>query len=229
MKLKNAGFSAAVMLTIFVPATSHAQGVFDLGSLTNTLTVNAGTTQNSAKAPALSLDTLDFQSSPQLSKDNIAKFIAGLKQASPDVGTQLEQGLSNVDLFAEMDKELAKYGLRTTNMGDAMVIYWVASWMAANGRTEEPTRAQIDGTRQMLAGALGSAPGISNLSDAEKQSTSQAMLLQFFLNEIMLGGLQSEPAALKKVRADIKLATKEVGGLDIDQFDMTANGLARKK
>jgi hypothetical protein len=220
-------------LGILTATPANAQGVFDMGALTNTLTTNAGTAQSSTPpspaATKATLEALSFKPSAELRAQNLNKFIGILKQSSPEVGAQLEQGLAGVDLFGEMEKGLSPLGLRVDNMGDAMVAYWLSSWMAANGRTDDPTVEQIAGTRTMLANTLGRVPEITKLSDADKQSSADAMLLQLFFNEAMLEAVASDPAALAKVRGDIKAGVKEAGGLDVDQFIMTPTGLARKK
>ncbi len=209
---------------------SQAQGVFDMGALTSTIANNAGTAATaSAQGPAISIDVLKYTPSAKVSAENLAKFYSGLNEISPGTATQMELALAGQDLFGELDKQLAKYGVNPNNMGDAMTVYWVSTWLAANGKTDDPTQAQIAGTRKMVEASLIKAPDIAKLSNDDKQSTAQAFLLQLFLNETMLDSVKSDPVALKKVRGDLLTAAKTMSGFDATLFDMTAAGLVRKK
>jgi hypothetical protein len=215
------------LLTLSGPAS--AQGVFDMGALTNSIAANAGVaTAGSQQGPAISIDALKYTPSPKLSAENLTKFFSSLNELSPGMGTQLEQGLAGQDLFAQLDQELSKYGVNPNNMGDAMTIYWLSTWLAVNGRTDDPTPAQIAGTRTMVQDALVKVPDIAKLSNDDKQATAQGFLLQFFLNEMMLEGVKSDPAALKKVRGDMLEAAKTMSGFDAALFDMSPSGLVRK-
>lgn len=207
----------------------QAQGVFDLGALTNTLTIGTPTAAPSPTAAAATLDTLAYQRSPQRSAENVKKFITGLKQFNNDVGTQMEAGLANVDLIAALEQKLSPYGVNTNNMGDVLAVYWLAGWMGVNGHEAEPTQAQIAGMKQMVAATLGSAPQIKSLSDADKQDAAEGLLLQMFFNDMVLEGVKSQPEAVQRARAEVKNALKTASGLDTDQFTLSANGLVRKK
>jgi hypothetical protein len=218
----------AFALSMAPIGSAHAQGVFDMGALTSSIATNAGAA-GATQGVSISIDTLKYTPSAELSKENLAKFYKGLNDTSPGLGTQFEQGFAGQDVFGLLDSELTKYGVNPNNLGDAMAIYWLGSWMAINARTDDPTTAQVVGTRKLVEGALGNAPSITKLSDADKQSTAQALLLQFMLNEIMLEGVKGDPAALKKVRGDLATGVKAISGFDPSLFELTPNGLARKK
>lgn len=211
------------------PVAAHAQGVFDLGALTNTLTIGAPSTPPSPAVTAATMETLNYQRSPERSQQNVKKFVDAMKQFNADVGTQLETGLAGVDLIGGLEKQLTPYGVNTSNMGDVLAVYWLSGWMGVNGNDAEPTPAQIAGMKQMVAATLSSAPQIKSLSDADKQDTAEGLLLQMFFNQMMLDGLKTNPQALERARAEVKSSLKTMGGLDTDQFTLSANGLVRKK
>lgn len=226
------------LIILFFAATAipvQAQGVFDLSAISNKLgmtpatTTPTGGTTKGAPAPAVSPAALTYKRSPQLSAQNLQKFIAGVKQMNADVGAQMEQGLAGVDLFGALDQGLAKYGARTDNLGDVLAVYYLSSWMAANGRDEDATMAQVEGTKKMVHSSLGHVPELAKLSDADKQSTTEGILLQMFFNEMMVEGVKSDPQALAQARAGIKEGTKVNAGFDVDRFDLGPNGLVTKK
>jgi hypothetical protein len=223
-------FVACVAFSMFtLSGPASAQGVFDMGALTNSIATNAGaTTTGGQQTSAISIDVLKYTPSAKLSAENLTKFFSSLNELSPGMGTQLEQGLAGQDLFAQLDQELTKYGVRPNDMGDAMAVYWLSTWFAVNGRTDDPTPAQISGTRKMVQDALVKVPDIAKLSNDDKQATAQGFLLQLFLNEIVLEGVKSDPAALKKVHGDMLAAAKTMSGFDAALFDMSPSGLVRK-
>jgi hypothetical protein len=208
--------------------SAHAQGVFDMGALTSSIATNAGAA-GATQGVSISIDTLKYTPSAELSKENLAKFYKGLNDTSPGLGTQLEQGLAGQDVFALLDTELAKYGVNPNNLGDAMAIYWLSSWMGINGRFEDPTIAQVAGTRKMVEVSMSHAPSIAKLSDADKQSSAQGLLLQVMLNEMMIESVKADAAALKKIQGDLATAVKASTSFDASLFELTPNGLARKK
>lgn len=218
-------FALTVMAVTSSPS-AMAQGVFDLGALTSS--IGKTTTTTGAKTPSISIDVLNYKPTAQLSAENLKKFYASLDSISPGMGGQLESGLAGQDVFGMLDSELAKYGVRPNNLGDAMAIYMIGSWLSANGKTEDPTTTQVAGVRKMVEETLGKVPEMTKLSDADKQSSAQALLLQLFLNEMMIDSVKADPVAFKKVGADIKAAAKTMAGFDADLFDMTPSGLSRK-
>jgi hypothetical protein len=218
----------AFALSMAPIGSAHAQGVFDMGALTSSIATNAGAA-GATQGVSISIDTLKYTPSAELSKENLAKFYKGLNDASPGLGAQMEQGFAGQDVFAMLDTELAKYGVNPNNLGDAMAIYWLGSWMGINGRFEDPTTAQVAGTRKMVEATLGKAPSLTQLSDADKQSAAQGLLLQVMFNEMMIESVKADPAALKKVQGDLATAVKTATSFDASLFELTPNGLARKK
>jgi hypothetical protein len=225
-------FSAWFALSmIMLNGSAHAQGVFDMGALTNTI---AGTAQAqsqgtpAATPTAAAVASLRYTPSLEVRKANMAKFIAGLKQMNAEAGAQMEQGLAQTDVIAVISEGIGKYGLDANNIADAYSVYLISGWMMANGRTDDPTAAQINGTRNMVVGLMTATPQIAKLSDADKQSFAEGLLLQFFLNEATAQAVTNDPAATQKVRNDVKTGVQSVLNVNLDAFTMSANGLVRK-
>lgn len=224
---------ATLSAMIAIPAS--AQGVFDMGALTNTISSSANTQAEAERAgravappSAASLAALNYQPSLPARKQNIAKFIENLRGVNPDVAGQLEQAFAQVDVIDEIGKAVAPFGLKTSNMADAYTVYMLNAWMAAHGRTDQNTPDQVAGVQKMAASAIGASPEMLKLADAKKQLLAESLMIQGFLFDAMLQATASDPVALAKVKTDVRAGAKEMG-IDVDQFDLTPTGLVRKK
>jgi hypothetical protein len=216
-----------ISLTLFAIGTTpaSAQGVFDLGALTNTL--SQGTQPSAAPPTQAQRAKLNYTPSPAVRAANIAKFVAGMKQLNAEAGAQMEQGFAQADVFEQMAQGLQPFGLRIDNIADAYTVYFMNGWMAANGRMDQNTKEQAMGTKATVERVFAASPDIGKLSDEDKQSMAESLLLQAFLYDAMLQGTASDPQALKKVQADVRAALKQ-SAIDVDLFELKTNGLLRK-
>lgn len=207
---------------------AHAQGVFDLGALTSTITAN--TAQQGAKpaGPAPSVAAMTFKPAMDIRKQNVTAFVDVMKKVNADGGAQLEQAISQIDIIDEIGKGIAPYGLRTDSIVDAYAMYMINAWMAANGRTDDNTKEQADGTKNMVMATFSATPDLAKLSEEDKQKFAEGMILNAFLYSGMLEATKTNPEALVNVKKEVRDAAKLLS-IDLDLFEMTANGLVRKK
>ena len=233
--LKSSLFAFAALLASQIASPVMAQGVFDMGALTNSISTSANTQAEAARAGQVvtgpstaSLAKLNYRASLDVRKQNIKVFLDGLRGLNPDVAGEFEKVFAQVDVIDEIGKAIAPYGMKTDNMADAYTVYFLNAWMAANGRTDQNTPEQIAGVQKMAANALGSTPDMLKLDDAKKQQFSEGLMIQGFLFDAMLQATASDPVALAKVKADTKAGAKEMG-IDVDLFELTPAGLVRKK
>lgn len=233
--LKSRLFAFAALLALQIASPVMAQGVFDMGALTNSISTSANTQAEAARAgqvvtgpSAASLAKLNYRASLDVRKQNIKVFLDGLRGLNPDVAGEFEKVFAQVDVIDEIGKAIAPYGMKTDNMADAYTVYFLNAWMVANGRTDQNTPEQIASVQKMAANALGSTPDMLKLDDAKKQQFSEGLMIQGFLFDAMLQATASDPVALAKVKADTKAGAKEMG-IDVDLFELTSAGLVRKK
>ncbi len=224
----------ALCLGFALAPPAAAQGVFDMGALTNTISATANSQAEQKRAGqaiaapnAAAIAALNYRPSLDVRRENIAKFVAGLKAMNPDAGAQMEQVFAQVNVIEEMGKSIAPYGLKTSNIADAYTVYFMTAWMSANGRTDDNTNEQVAGTRQMAVNALAASPDIGKLSDADKQAFAEGLLIQAMMFDAMTDAVAADPAGLAKVKGDVKAGAKEMG-IDVDAFKLTPTGLARK-
>ncbi len=220
--------ACSAVIVIATASPTHAQGVFDLGALTSTITAN--TAQQGAKpaGAGASVAAMTFKPSMDIRKQNVTAFIGVIKKVNADAGAQLEQAVSQIDLIDEIGKGVAPYGLRTDSIVDAYSIYMINAWMAANGRTDDNTKEQADGTKNMVMATFAASPDLAKLSDEDKQKFAEGMMLNAFLYSLMLEATKTNPEALVNVKKEVRDAAKLLS-IDLDLFEMTANGLVRKK
>ncbi len=204
-----------------------AQGGFDLGTLTNSLAVGSG--GGAATTPPSSATVASFSYTPdmQVRKKVQADFIEGLKAMGPEIASQMDTALGQMDVFAEVDKVLQPYSMKTNDIADAYAIYLTNSWLGANGRTDDLTPQQMAGIQSMVRATMGGSKDLMALNESKKQSFAESLILQAVFYELMVDSAQADPAALTNVKAAIKGAAKELG-IDVDQFELKPNGLIRK-
>lgn len=110
---------------------------------------------------------------------------------------------------------------------DAYTVYLVTAYEVANGIEADSTQAQVTGTRAMVFQSMQSVGGIDALSDADRQSVAEGLILQAALYDAIGEAVRNEPELARKVRGDVATAALDMG-LDLSQFRMGPNGLARK-
>lgn len=227
----------AIAAVLAVPGTATAQdigGVFDMGALTNTLSMDAVTQSERqraikqgqpdplAKRPAAPLDTR-FTPSPAVRKRVFANIVAKTRAADPKAADELQKLFAARDPIVQIEKVLAPLGLRTNDAIDATTTYLTTAWFATRGRDDTPTRAQIDGVRGQLARAIG--PTIAATSPSAKQELSDVMLIQAMLVGQAATAAKTTPALRDKVAAAAAQGAQATFGFDLRRMSLTAAGL----
>jgi hypothetical protein len=217
----------AIATSVFAVVPASAQGVFDLGSLTNSLTINAKPTASPTKTAPISESQLTFTPSPAVRKEAIDGFIAAMSKASPELGAQLGSAFGGADVFAQIDQGLQPFGLKTNNIVDAYTLFLVNAYMASQGSREDNTRAQADGTKAMVLATFSASPEILKLDTRQKQLFADSLVLNAMLYDSMLQATAGNAQATQNIQNEVSTAAKLLG-LDLSLFSMTPNGLVRK-
>jgi hypothetical protein len=219
-----------MLVAAMVASPAAAQGVFDLGALTNTLSQTAAQQSTTTPPPppsAATLAKLTFTPSLPLRKQIMAEYFRGLKELNPEAGGQMEAALGQVDIIDMAGQAIAKYGLKTNDMADAYAVYFASAWSGATGYTPDLTKEQVAGVQAMSRNALTSSKDMLALSDEKKQRFTEMMIVAGIMNSILVDAVKDDPAATAKVAADIKAGAKEFG-IDTDAFKITPTGIVRK-
>ncbi len=206
---------ALMLSALAVPAAS--QGIFDKPPIAGA----APDTSVAQTAPAAERGPLDFIASPDLRAQNQQKFLAELGTLYPDLVKDLE----GQDLIGLVSPALEANGLRTDNLGDAFTTWLLTNYTIVKEIEEEPTPAQVEGTKKLSYDAMQALPDIQTMTDADKQTTAEALILQAVINEIMVDARKEHnPAAVPEALEEVRNAAKQ-SGIDLDKFVMTQNGL----
>jgi hypothetical protein len=233
MKSRVIRFAALAATLAFSSAAVFAQGVFDMGALTNTLSGNAAPSakQGAAPAPPAASVKSTFVQSPERTKQNMAQFIAKTREAgNADGATQMEQIFGQPGFMDQIAKGIAPSGLKTNDAADAMALWWVVAWNAVHGRTDTPPPATFAAVKAQVKRAFASTPSFTQTTDAQKQEMAEAMLIQGLMLDAATEQAvkQGGPMVAQVAEAAAKGAMESYG-FDLKKMTLTPQGFTTAK
>lgn len=224
-----------------------AQGVFDMGALTNTLTTGAATSGTGpssstgssggfasalvARPQLVSTDTKKqflFKPSMELRQAGYAKFVAGLRAGYPKQAQAYEKIFVQNDVIDTIGKGVGPYGLRVDNVSDAMTVWFVTMYMVANGRTDDNTHEEMSAVQKQVDTILAKVPALLNASDKEKQEIAEGMWLFVFTSTIEMEAAKTNPESMKGLQEAARKVALDQMKLNIDDLSLTSQGFVRK-
>jgi hypothetical protein len=216
-----------------------AQGVFDMGALTNSLSQGATIQSETARArtnqifrpraqapqsQAVDRAALLYRPSMTVRKRNMEQMVERLRRADPAGAADLQRTFASRDIIAEMDRVMRPVGLRPDNVADAIATYLVTAYYGVRGSTEgEP--AEFKAVSAQVARALGTDPTFTGASDASKQEIAESMLVQAVLANQAVQAAQKQPSAMPAIKAAIGQGTRSSFGMDLTRVRLGADGL----
>jgi hypothetical protein len=141
------------------------------------------TPRTSPAAPAASPASFDFQPSPERRRANIAAFVARARQRSPKAAEEFTAAFGGTDMIAQVGDVMAPLGLKTSNVADAMAVYWIVAWQAGQGHNNDFDRATALAVRTQVTQGLSGARILAGASDAAKQEFAETLLIQAILTD----------------------------------------------
>ncbi len=223
------------------PKPAQAQGVFDMGVLTNTLSQGAsssagrgnkgerGSAHHKSGGPSYDARVTTraaFTPSPVVRKRNVAAFIGNIRKNNPQAAALLEKEFARKDMFGEIAKELSKVGLKTDSVTDAFTVYMVTAWQGVRGQNGDINPAYIKGVRDQMSHVLANIPAVTSASDAKKQELAESFILQSILIDSTVAGAKKQPALMPKVKASLLASTQATVGYDLTKFKLSEKGLS---
>lgn len=228
-------------------ATSAPAQVFDMGSLTATLSVDHVTQSERSRAEGrplrrsvtqrlrlspprasdaervLASPALRYQPSASRRQANYARFLANARRVDPAGAATLAADLRS-DPLAKATPLLASVGLDIRNVADAYATYWVEAWNAAHQQsTAQASPAQVRAVKIQAAQAVLATPGIAGTSDADKQQFAEALWLQALGLNAARDQAQGNPAQLRAIAAAVRQSAAQMD-LDLDSMTLTEEG-----
>lgn len=171
---------------------------------------------------------LNYTPSLARRKQNLAQFAAKSRAADAAGDDDLARLFASTDLITAMEKALVPYGLRTDNVADAYTAYWISAWLAAHGRIEDNSRAQVQAVKRQAVLALVAIPAIASAPNEKKQEFAEALLIQAALIEGSMAGAKGNPVQLKAVAKAVRQGAN-ASGLDLDAMTLTETGFESVK
>ncbi|PNY82024.1 DUF6683 family protein [Deinococcus koreensis] len=182
-----------------------------------------------ASPTPVNLDALKFRPSAEVRQRAIAAFLNTVDEQSPEVGAEFQKVFASTDFFAGLEGQArALFGLSTSNLADTWALYWAYSWLLSQGRSDDPTRAQVAGLRAQMGALMLKLPEVRAYSEARRQEISDTLMLQLTLYSVLSEGWKDDPASLKEFGQGIARSSRTLG-LDLNQVTLTPQGFVPRK
>lgn len=209
-------------------------GAIDLGQLGADIGVNNAIRANVARSHAAPRPVvprpaeagtvrLSFAPSMAQRRKSLAQFVAKSRRRDPQGAAQVEKMFASGDVIDRINRQIEAYGFRADNVADAYAAWWLNAWLASRGRTDDPSRRQIDAVRAQAAQAMATLPQMANASNALKQEVAEAYLVQTALIGSHLEQARGNPEQLRRVSAAVSQGAR-ASGLDLGAMELTENG-----
>jgi hypothetical protein len=222
-----------------IPLVASAQGVFDMGALTNSLaqgaviqseTARARTNQifremeRTPQAHAVDRAALVYQPSTTVRKRNMAQIVERLRPVDPAAAADMQRSFARSDPIVGIGAVMRPVGLSPNNVADAIATYLVTAYYGVRGSTEgEP--AEFKAVSAQVARTLTADRQFAVSSDALKQEVAEGMLIQAVLANQAVQAAQKQPSAMPAVKAAIDQGARSSFGINLTQMRLGANGL----
>jgi len=228
---------AAAMLA---PGGAAAQGVFNMGMLTNTLSQGGSTQSESARASTSNVfrsmtrvprsatvnrAAITYRPSTTVRQRNMQQFVARLSRVDPKGAADLQRAFARRDVVAEVGGVMRPVGLNPNNVADAMAMYLVAAYYGVRGSVDSKP-SDYKAVSAQMARAISTTPGFANASDALKQEIAESMLVQAVLVDQAIQAAQKQPSAMPGVKAAIAKGSRAAFGFDVTRMQLGPDGLS---
>lgn len=178
--------------------------------------------------PRVSIGRMAYAPSIERRRRNFAQFVARTRAKDPAGAARMQALFASTDIIAAMGRALAPFGLRTDNVADAYAAWWINAWLASRGRSDNPTRGQIDAVKAQATQALGSTPQLANANDTLKQEVAEAHLIQAALIESYMTKSQGNAAQRRAIANAVRQGARR-SGLDLDSMELTPSGFVPRR
>lgn len=178
---------------------------------------------------AQSASATRFNRDPALLEAKERKLVELTRAQNPAMAQALEQAFSG-DLIAQLEPQLRQVALDPSDMADMTTVYWINAWEGANGLFgRQPDRALVQGAREQIAGVLAKNPGLSRMTDAQKQDVADTMIIQGLLVDARMQAAAKQPAPQRQQLSDaIAAEAQQILKTDLRAVTLTPQGFKPK-
>ncbi len=174
--------------------------------------------------PVANPATLRFVPNLATRQRNLAAFVSSSERETSGAGASLKAFFDAGDPVTVTTGVIAPLGLETDNLADVLTFYMFSHWMAVNGITTMPSRAQIAGLRNQMERALLASRQFDRTPNADKQKAAESMMISGLLTIGALAGAEGSAASTSAVSARAAQNVKGIG-LDLAALKLTSQGL----
>lgn len=226
------------VIGVAAPFSASAQGVFNMGMLTNTL--SSGTLIQSeetraagqsfrSRGPArttaaINPAALSFRPDMAARKRNMAQFVAKIRRVDPASADDLQRALASHDLVAQVGASMRKAGLNPNNLADAMALYTVIAWYGVRG-SDDSKPADFKPVSRQFVRSMGSTPQFARASQATKQELAESMMIQAMMAEQSVTLAKRQPGVMPQLKQAIDQGARGTFGFDLARMRLGPNGL----
>lgn len=177
-----------------------------------------GGRQRAQPKPPISATAFRYVPSPQRRAANLAQFVARSRQNDPKGAGDLARLFASTDVIEAMRAPLAEAGLRIDDVADAYTAWWINAWLASHETDLDPSPRMAAAVRNQAAQAIAAAGALRGASDAVKQETAEALLVQAMLISMAIEQSKGDSALSRQLAAAV---TQGARGMNVDLSGMT--------
>lgn len=166
-----------------------------------------------------------FVPSSAARKRTLAGIVAKARTTNPQAAAALERDFAKGDPVVAIAPGLARYGLHTDDVADAMTAYLVSAWYGVRGSNEDPPRDKVRAVREQMQRVLLSTPSFGASSNATKQQMSDSLLLQLMVTERLVSSAKGDAANMDAVKNTIRQSVLKTLKIDMTKAELTSKGL----
>lgn len=167
---------------------------------------------------------LAFRRDPAVTRQVQAEFVRTISRSAPEAGQEIETLFRSADPITAASPAFRRFGLDTANVVDAVAIYYLAMWGAANSQEASMTSAQARGARAHVARAVNFG-GMGLNTPAARQRFAETLIYQGLLMDAAIEQAQnSGDTALQRTLSNAAHAQMRGMGLDMRQLQITGEG-----
>ncbi|MDQ8029325.1 MAG: hypothetical protein REJ23_11405 [Brevundimonas sp.] len=174
-------------------------------------------------APARPAD-LAFRRDPAVTRQVQAELVQTVSRSAPEAGQEIATLFRSADPISTASPALRRFGLDTGNVVDAVALYYLAMWGAANNFEETMTTTQARGARAHVARAVN-FDGMGLNTPAARQRFAETLIYQALLMDAAIEQAQdSGDAAAQRTLSDAAHGQMRRMGLDMRRLQITGEG-----
>ena len=236
MQIARASIIIAAISCLGAPLA--AQGVFNMGSLTQTLSMPSGQSEarraratgtfSSAfrprartRPPQVNRAALAFRRDPAITRRVQQRLIA--RAGTPQARAQLQRAF-DANITRDIAGLIRPMGLSYTNLGDALGAFVTTAWQATHG-DYDASPAQFRAVSRQMALAASDA-GLARAGNATKQELAETALYEAVMIGSSFNAAKTDRAARAKLARLASAGTRNMFGFDTARMRMTSAGLA---